>query len=124
MLNVPRNDDDDDGPCHFVQVGQTLIRVSDEQFQRGYQYGYDDFCSWWAKQRLTDGTLYIMLSMSITCPAWPEFANAGYIVGWVAALLESQPRRAADSGPDDPAPKQPEQKGEGEHAPDLVHGPC
>lgn len=90
MIDAANHDDndDDDEPYHFVQVGQSLIRVGDEQFERGYQHGYEDFRGWWAKQRLTDGKLYILLSMSITCPALPHRENAGYIVGWVAALLE------------------------------------
>lgn len=108
MRNAANDDNDDDESYHFVQVGQTLIRVGDDQFERGYQHGYKDFCGWWAKQRLTDGKLYLMLSMSITCSALPHRENAGYIVGWVAALLEHQPRRAAASGPDEPAHTQPE----------------
>jgi len=116
MMPVPPDDEPiPEEHYHSFQVGNTAIRVSDEQFQRGYREGYDDYYAWWAKRQLSDGVIYLFLNMTIIRTATPYRQNAGFVTGWLAALLEHQQERAEllPTGG---------QKGADGHASDLLHG--
>ncbi len=102
-------------PAYF-QVGQTAICVADRQFQHGYQHGYEHFTRWWAKRPFTESTLYTFLITNLMNAHAPNRENAGYVVGWMAALLENKQERA------EPMPTD-EQKGDGgDHGSHLLHG--
>jgi len=103
-------------PASF-QVGYTAICVADRQFQQGYQHGYENFTRWWAKRTFTDHTLYTFLITNLLNAHAPNRENAGYVVGWLAALLEHQQEQA------EPLPTA-EQKGDTDHASHLLHGTC
>ena len=102
----------------YFQVGNTAICVADRQFQQGYRQGYEHFTRWWTKRTFTDHTLYTFLITNLMNAHAPNRENAGYVVGWMAALLENKQERA------EPMPTD-EQKGAGgEYASHLLHGPC
>ena len=105
-------------PPAYFQVGHTAICVTDRQFQQGYQHGYAHFRRWWAKRTFTDYTLYTFLITNLMNAHAPNRENAGYVVGWMAALLEhQQEQEQAEPMPTD------EQKGAGgEYASHLLHG--
>ena len=101
----------------YVQVGQTAIQVADEQFQQGYHQGYAHFVRWWAKRTFTDGTMYTFLVTNLMNAHASNRQNAGYVTGWLAALLEGKQEQEASRE------EAAEQKGDGD-GPHLLHGPC
>ena len=103
-------------PASF-QVGNTAICVTDRQFQQGYQQGYAHFTRWWTKRTFTDHTLYTFLITNLLNAHAPNRENAGYVVGWMAALLEHKQEQEASMPTD-------EQKGAGDHGSHLLHGTC
>ncbi|HEU5227225.1 MAG TPA: hypothetical protein VFU49_05380 [Ktedonobacteraceae bacterium] len=116
VMDMPPDDEQAQEAYHTFQVGHTAIRVGDEQFQRGYRQGYDDYSEWWAKRQLSDGLVSLFLDMTIIRTTTPNRQNAGYVTGWMAALLER--RQEHEEGK-----RTTEQKGDGD-GPHLLHGPC
>lgn len=115
MSTTNQHDARQEQPPAYFQVGHTAICVADRQFQQGYQQGYEHFTRWWARRSFTDSTLYTFLITSLMNAHAPNRENAGYVTGWLAALLEHKQEA--------PIPTN-EQKGDGgDHAAHLLHGP-
>ena len=70
------------------QVGNTVIQVQNEQFQYGYQQGYERFYERYAHIPLTDLEVYRFVLRNVLDTFTSELARAGYIIGWLAALIE------------------------------------
>ena len=70
------------------QVGNTAIAVQDEQFQEGYQQGYERFYQRYAHVPLTDLEVYRFVLRNVLDTFTSERERAGYIIGWMAALIE------------------------------------
>jgi hypothetical protein len=71
------------------QVGNTAINVQDSDFQYGYQRGYARFHERYAYTKLTDWDVSKFIILNIVDGfVSSERANAGYVTGWIAALLE------------------------------------
>ena len=88
VMDMPPDDEQAQEAYHYFQVGNTAIRVGDEQFQCGYRQGYNDYYEWWAKRQLSDGLVSLFLDRTIIRTTTPYRQNAGYVTGWMAALLE------------------------------------
>jgi hypothetical protein len=74
----------------LFQVGSTAIQVQNEQFQYGYQQGYARFRERYAHLPLTDLAVYHFVLRNILDAFTSEVERAGYITGWMAALVEQQ----------------------------------
>jgi hypothetical protein len=72
------------------QMGSTAIQVQNEQFQDGYQQGYTRFSQRYARLPLTDLDVYRFVLRNILDGFTSEVERAGYVTGWMAALVEHQ----------------------------------
>lgn len=78
----------------IVQLNDTPIRVQDDDFITGYQAGYLHYKqNFKGRAPLTDQMLYDTLLQSITDVTHTGRNNAGYLVGFIAAFLEKEPKR-------------------------------
>jgi hypothetical protein len=77
-------------PHHTLYLGSTAIQVQNEAFQYGYQQGYQRFQQTHARQEIDDTTIHNFIASNITHTMAPDQENAGYITGWLAALLRQQ----------------------------------
>ena|SRR5437660_6698750 len=102
-------------PPAYFQVGNTAIQVADRQFQQGYRQGYEHFRRWWTKRTFTDRTLYTFLISNLMNAHASYCENAGYVTGWLAALLENRLEQEAPMHPY-------EQKGDDGYGSHLLHG--
>jgi hypothetical protein len=80
-------------PHHTLYLGSAAIQVQDEAFQYGYQQGYQRFLQTHARQELDDTTIHNFIASNITNTMAPDQENAGYITGWLAALLRQQDKK-------------------------------
>jgi hypothetical protein len=73
---------------HTFQVSNTAIQVQNESFQRGYQHGYRRFSQRYAQKPLADWDVYRFVLRNILDTYTTELECAGYVTGWMAALVE------------------------------------
>jgi hypothetical protein len=74
-------------------LGNTLVRVHDDRFARSYQEGYLSFKVDGATTALNEGHIYTVLSAALLNTSHLPREQAGFVVGWVAALLETPSTR-------------------------------
>lgn len=83
----------------FQYIGNTRVLVSNDEFANGYQVGYLqhklDYCSTSLKYDHTTKTLsemdiYALIVGVITNIHHAGRYHAGYVTGWIAALLEGR----------------------------------
>ncbi len=77
-----------------MQLGTTIVVVQDENFSVHYQQGYQRFQREYKGLRLTDRILYDFLARTLMDVLNMPTSNAGYAIGWIAALLEKEPNHA------------------------------
>lgn len=73
-------------PPQEIVIGETTIQTSNQDFINGYQNGYLKFVETYQGKLLSDRHIYDFLVTNITSVQNPSFYNAGYILGWTAAL--------------------------------------
>lgn len=78
---------------HTLYLGSTAIQVQDETFQYGYQQGYQRFQQTHARQAIDDTAIHTFIASNMTNPMAPDLENAGYITGWLSALLRQQDKK-------------------------------
>lgn len=69
------------------------IQVQDDEFVHGFQIGYLHFKTDFANLIITDDLVYTVITQNIIDVRRFDRHNAGYITGWIAALLEKQPEQ-------------------------------
>ncbi len=72
------------------QIGNTTIVVADEEFTHAYQVGYLQYKLDYSTKLLSDMDIYTLIVGAITSVQHPGRYHAGYVTGWIAALLEGQ----------------------------------
>lgn len=75
---------------HTLHLGSTAICVQDDEFQHGYQQGYQRFHQMHARRQVDDHTIATFLAGATTNTMASARENAGYITGWFSALLRRQ----------------------------------
>ncbi len=75
-----------------IQIG-TPVTVSNDEFANGFQVGYLHFKTDFQHRPITDKLIYTVIMQNIIDVHRHDANNAGYIVGWVVALLEHHPAR-------------------------------
>lgn len=115
MGSIDHHDALQEQPPAYFQVGNTAICVADRHFQQGYKQGYEYFTRWWTKRSFTERTLYTFLISNLLNAHASHRENAGYVTGWMAALLENRLEQEAPMHPD-------EQKGDDGDGSHLLHG--
>lgn len=81
---------------HIV-LGTTPVSVTDEEFSKGYQEGYQRFIECHQGNPLTDVDVYSFLIRNILDILTSDRYRAGYIMGWSAALHRQGGSRTAVS---------------------------
>jgi hypothetical protein len=72
-----------------MRLGVTTILAKDDKFSQAYQAGYQRFLTGFKGMPLTDSRIYDVLARNINDVLHTDRENAGYVVGWLAALLET-----------------------------------
>ncbi len=71
-------------------IGNTTIVVADEEFAHAYQVGYLEYKLDYHTKTLSDMDMYALIVGVITSVRHPGRYHAGYVTGWIAALLEGE----------------------------------
>ncbi len=71
-----------------LRLGNTTITVANDDFANAFQIGYLRYKLDYRTTSLTDIEVYAFYVGTITSVLNPGCFNAGYLTGWVAALLE------------------------------------
>jgi len=71
-----------------LNIGDTTITVADDEFANAFQTGYLRYKVDYLNKPLTDMDLYAFYVGTMTSVQHAGRYNAGYLTGWVAALLE------------------------------------
>jgi len=74
----------------LLVIGGATITVTDDEFANAFQTGYLRYKVDYQNKSLIDMDIYGFYVGTITSVRHPEHHNAGYLTGWVAALLERQ----------------------------------
>ncbi len=74
-----------------LQLGSTPITLKDDEFSNGFQVGYLHFKKDFQEKPVTDELLYTVIAQTAIDVHHTDRCNAGYLVGFFAALLETQP---------------------------------
>lgn len=85
-----------------LNIGDTTITVADDEFANAFQTGYLRYKVDYLNKPLTDMDLYAFYVGTMTSVQHAGRYNAGYLTGWVAALLER--KHATATFPVLPAP--------------------
>ncbi len=70
------------------QIGNATMTVADDEFANGYQAGYLRYITTYKGHLLTDIEVYSFLARTLSDIDNTDQWNAGYILGWGAALHE------------------------------------
>jgi hypothetical protein len=77
-----------------VHLNDTPIHIQDDDFINGYQIGYlhykQDFKG---RVTITDQFLYNTIMQNIIDVQHTGRCNAGYLVGFIAAMIEREPKK-------------------------------
>ncbi len=76
------------------QIGNTTLVVADEEFAHAYQVGYLEYKLDYRPKPLSDMDIYALIVGVITSVRHPGRYHAGYVTGWIAALLEGEKKHA------------------------------
>jgi hypothetical protein len=77
-----------------LQLGNTTIHVQDDEFAHGWQVGYFRFKKdFQGKVSITDELLCTLVAHTFIDVYHPGRYNAGYLIGFVSALIEKQPEQ-------------------------------
>ena len=71
-----------------LTIGTTRIIVADETFANAFQIGYLRFKADYLNKPLTDMDIYALYVGTMTSVQHAGRYHAGYLTGWVSALLE------------------------------------
>jgi hypothetical protein len=78
----------------ILQLNSTPVQVKDDEFATGYQVGYLHFKKdFQGKVLITDELLSTIVAQTFIDVHHTGRCNAGYLVGFIAALLEKEPKR-------------------------------
>ena len=72
----------------FKYIGNTTILVADDEFAHAYQIGYLQYKLDYSTKTLSEMDIYAVYVGVITSVHHSGRYNAGYLTGWIAALLE------------------------------------
>jgi hypothetical protein len=88
-----------EGPTIVQHIMGRPYRVHDDGFARSYVAGYQRFMNDHPdpKKPVGDGYIYGFIFKNICDPLNSNYENAGYIIGWIAALLKQVPE--SQTGP-------------------------
>ncbi len=75
----------------ILQIGGSSISLKDDEFGNGFQVGYLHFKTDFQRKPITDELLYTVMAQNIYNVTHTDRCNAGYLVGFITALLEPQP---------------------------------
>lgn len=78
-----------------ILLGTVTILLTTQQFVDGYQNGYLRFRLSGPSTRMTDYEVYTFLLTNLRDFHYPDRWNAGYVLGWITALLE-RPTQASE----------------------------
>lgn len=71
-----------------ILLGTVTILLTNQQFVDGYQNGYLRFRLSGPSIRMTDYEVYTFLLTNLRDFHYPDRWNAGYVLGWITALVE------------------------------------
>jgi len=69
-------------------IGNTTLVVADDEFAHAYQVGYLQYKLDYSTKTLSEMDIYTLYVGVITSVRHSGRYNAGYLTGWIAALLE------------------------------------
>ena len=72
------------------QIGNTTIVVNDDEFAHAYQVGYLKYKLDYSTKTLSDMDIYALIVGVITSVHHSGRYHAGYVTGWIAAILEGK----------------------------------
>ncbi len=72
----------------FQPIGNTIIVVTDDEFAHAYQVGYLQYKLDYSIKMLSDMDTYALYVGVMTSVRHSGRYHAGYLTGWIAALLE------------------------------------
>lgn len=72
---------------YMIYVDNAVITAQDKQFFEGFQHGYADFLMGYQGKILSDQDIYA-LTMTIVDVQHTATHQAGFITGWMTAMLE------------------------------------
>lgn len=75
----------------ILQLGHSPVRAKDDEFGNGFQVGYLHFKKDFQGQPITDELIYTIIAQTAVNVTHTGRCNAGYLIGFIAALLERQP---------------------------------
>jgi hypothetical protein len=79
----------------LLQLGNTSIQVTDDEFAHGWQVGYLHFkTDFQDKVQITDELLCTIVAHAFIDVHHTSRCNAGYLVGFISALQEKTPKKA------------------------------
>ncbi len=70
------------------KIGTTTLVVADDEYANGYQVGYLKYKLDDRQKTLSDMDIYAVIVGVITSVRHSGRYHAGYVTGWIAALLE------------------------------------
>lgn len=80
-----------DRTVRYLQpIGNTTIFVTDDEYGSGYQVGYLQYKLDYKSNAPTEMDIYALIIGVITSVRHSGRYHAGYVTGWIAALLEGQ----------------------------------
>ena len=78
----------------ILQLGESSITTRDDEFGNGFQIGYLHFKKDFQSKPITDELIYTVIAQTFIDVHHTNRCNAGYLVGFMAALFERQPTSA------------------------------
>lgn len=72
------------------KIGDTTICVTDDEFAHAYQVGYLRYKTEYLHKTLSDMDIYAFYVGVMTSVRHSGRYNAGYVTGWIAALVEQK----------------------------------
>ncbi len=82
-----------------LQLGDTPITLKDDEFGNGFQVGYLHFKKDFQDKLITDELIYTIIAQTFIDVFHTHRCNAGYLVGFISALLEKRPERRTQIAP-------------------------
>jgi hypothetical protein len=86
---VPRVKEGQTMSVELLQLGNTPIQVQDDEFGNGFQVGYLHFKADFQGKPITDELLYTVIAQTFVDVRHTSRCNAGYLTGFILALLET-----------------------------------
>ncbi|HEY4387510.1 MAG TPA: hypothetical protein VGN34_23895 [Ktedonobacteraceae bacterium] len=82
-----------EGLTTIQHIAKRPFRVHDDTFAQSYVAGYQRFMNDNPdpNKPVSDGYIFSFIFKNICDPLNSNYSNAGYIVGWIAALLRQAP---------------------------------